>query len=101
MKVPGIHSFGTWVTCIWRGISFGLYKHSQIFYMRNIKNVSLDATFHAEFNEHISEYFTLENQTEMCNSLKNSRYFDGVILFRPKFFLRTSDGEDCSELRFL
>ena len=40
--------------------------------------MSLDANFHAEFNEHIFEYFTLENQTEKCNFLKNSRYFDYV-----------------------
>ena len=78
MKLRGVHSFGTWVTCIWRGISFGLYKPLEIFYISNIKNISLDATFHAESNEHIFEYFTLENQTEKCNFLKNSRYFDSV-----------------------
>ena len=78
MKLPGVHSFGTWVTCIWRGISFGLYKPLELSYISNIKNISLDATFHAEFNEHIFEYFTLENQTEKCNFLKNSRYFDYI-----------------------
>ena len=78
MKLPGVHSFGTWVTCIWRDISFGRYKPLEISYISNIKNISLDANFHAEFNEHIFEYFTLENQTKMCNFLKNSRYFDSV-----------------------
>ena len=77
-ETTGIHSFGTWVTCIWRGISFGLYKSLEISYISNIKNISLDANFHAELNEHIFEYFTLENQMEKCNFLKNSRYFDYV-----------------------
>ena len=78
MKLQGVHSFGTWATCIWRGISFGLHKPLEISYISNIKNISLDATFHAEFNEHIFEYFTLENQMEKCNFLKNSRYFDYI-----------------------
>ena len=78
MKLPGVHSFGAWPICIWRSISFGLYKLLEISYISNIKNISLDETFHAEFNEHIFEYFTLENQTEKCNFLKNSRYLDYV-----------------------
>ena len=78
MKLPGVHSFGTWVICIWRGISFGLYKPLEISYISKIKNISVDATFHVVFNEHIFEYFTLENQMEKCNFLKNSRYFDYI-----------------------
>ena len=76
MKLPEVHSFGTWITCIWRGISFGLYRSLEISHISNIKNISLDATFHAEFGEHIFEYFTLENQMEKLNCLTNSRYFD-------------------------
>ena len=43
-----------------------------------MKNISLDGTFHAQFNEDIFQYFLLENQMEKCHFLKNSRYFHYV-----------------------
>ena len=75
MKLPGVHSFGTWVTCIWRDISFGRYKPLEISYISNIKNISLDANFHVEFNEHIFEYFYARKSNENVQFLEKFTIF--------------------------